>query len=160
MRSIKSSLVGLVLAGILALAPTAAFAHGGGGGGHGGGFGGGGMPGRGFGSRGFHDGFHHHDFRRDHDRSFFGTGIGFDAPSGYLDYPDYGYYGYNTSDYDYSETIVAVQKELAKLGYYNGPIDGTVGPQTETAIRWFQSVDKLPETGQIDDPTLQALRIS
>jgi hypothetical protein len=41
MRSIKGSLVGLVLAGILALAPTAAFAHGGGGGG-GGNFGGGG----------------------------------------------------------------------------------------------------------------------
>ena len=37
MRSIKGSLVGLVLAGILALAPTAAVAHGGGGGGHGGG---------------------------------------------------------------------------------------------------------------------------
>jgi hypothetical protein len=32
MRSIEGSLVGLVLAGILALAPTAAFAHGGGGG--------------------------------------------------------------------------------------------------------------------------------
>jgi len=41
MRLIKGTLVGLVLAGILALAPTAAFAHGGGGGGHGGGFGGG-----------------------------------------------------------------------------------------------------------------------
>jgi hypothetical protein len=41
MRSIKGSLVGLVLAGILALAPTAALAHGGGGGG-GGNFGGGG----------------------------------------------------------------------------------------------------------------------
>jgi hypothetical protein len=37
MRSIKGSLVGLVLAGILALAPTAAFAHGGGGGHFGGG---------------------------------------------------------------------------------------------------------------------------
>ena len=174
MKSIKGSLVGLVLAGILALAPTAAFAHGGGGGGHGGGFGGGGHfgggshfgggghfgGGRAFAGRGFHDGFHHHDFRRDHDRSFFGTGIGFDAQSGYLDYPDYGYYGYNASDYDYSETIVAVQKELAELGYYNGPIDGAVGPQMETAIRWFQSVEKLPVTGQIDDPTLQALRIS
>jgi hypothetical protein len=32
-------------------------------------------------------------------------------------------------------------------------------PQTERAIRWFQSVDKLPVTGQIDDPTLKALRI-
>src|SRR4029077_20535683 len=46
MRSIKGSLAGLVLAGILAIVPTAVFAHGGGGGGfgggHGGGFGGGG----------------------------------------------------------------------------------------------------------------------
>ena len=162
MRSIKGSLVGLVLAGILALAPTAAFAHGGGGGGHGGGFGGGSHfgGGRAFAGRGFHDGFHHHDFRRDHDRFFFGSGFGFYAPSGYLDYPDYGYYGYNASDYDYSETIVAVQQELAELGYYNGPIDGTVGPQTETAIRWFQSVEKLPVTSQIDSATLGALSIS
>ena len=37
MRSIKGSLVGLVLAGSLALAPTAAFARGGAGSGHGGG---------------------------------------------------------------------------------------------------------------------------
>ena len=46
MRSIKGSLVGLVLAGILALAPTAAFAHGGGGGHFGGGGGhfAGGLP--------------------------------------------------------------------------------------------------------------------
>jgi peptidoglycan hydrolase-like protein with peptidoglycan-binding domain len=58
------------------------------------------------------------------------------------------------------ETIVAVQKELAQLGYYHGPIDGLIGPQTERAISWFQSVDKLPVTGQIDDPTLKALRIS
>src|SRR5258708_34419787 len=50
MRLIKGSLVGLVLAGILALAPTAAFAHGGGGGGgHGGGGGGHGGGGGGFG---------------------------------------------------------------------------------------------------------------
>src|SRR6267378_2845850 len=43
MRLMKGSLVGLVLAGTLALAPTAAFAHGGGfGGGGGGHFGGGG----------------------------------------------------------------------------------------------------------------------
>jgi hypothetical protein len=44
MRSIKGSLAGLVLAGILTMIPAAAIAHGGGGGGHGGGGGG-----RGFG---------------------------------------------------------------------------------------------------------------
>jgi hypothetical protein len=60
MRLIKGSLVGLVLAGILALAPTAAFAHGGGGGGHGGGGGGsGGGHGGGFGGgHGFGRGGH------------------------------------------------------------------------------------------------------
>ena len=44
MRSTKGSLFGLILAGMMALGPVAAFAHGGGGGGHGGGghFGGGG----------------------------------------------------------------------------------------------------------------------
>jgi hypothetical protein len=50
MRLIKGSLAGLVLAGILAIVPAAAFAHGGGGGGgggHGGGGGGHGLGGRG-----------------------------------------------------------------------------------------------------------------
>jgi carboxyl-terminal processing protease len=53
-----------------------------------------------------------------------------------------------------------VQQELAKLGYYHSAVDGLIGPQTESAIRWFQSVEKLPVTGQIDDSTLKALRIS
>ena len=51
MISIKSSLAGLVLTGILAMMPAAAFAHGGGGGGGGGHAGGGG--GHGFGGAGF-----------------------------------------------------------------------------------------------------------
>ncbi len=77
-----------------------------------------------------------------------------------------------TNDGDYSDaqaspsevapseqTIVAVQKELAKLGYYHGQIDGLVGPETRKAISWFQSVDKLSITGRIDDRTLKALQI-
>jgi peptidoglycan hydrolase-like protein with peptidoglycan-binding domain len=58
------------------------------------------------------------------------------------------------------ETIAAVQKELARLGYYHGQVDGLIGPQMERAIRWFQSVDKLPVTGQLDESTLKALQIS
>jgi N-acetylmuramoyl-L-alanine amidase len=50
-----------------------------------------------------------------------------------------------------------VQNELSQLGYYHGPIDGLLGPQTAKAVRWFQSVDKLSVTGQIDSPTLKAL---
>jgi peptidoglycan hydrolase-like protein with peptidoglycan-binding domain len=45
---------------------------------------------------------------------------------------------------------MSVQKELAQLGYYHGPIDGITGLATEQATRWFQSVDRLPMTGQID----------
>jgi Putative peptidoglycan binding domain len=210
MRLIKGSLAGLVLAGILALAPTAAFAHGGGGGGgggghggggggHGGGFGGGGghfggggshfagagghfagFAGHSFAGHSFveHQGAHFADgdhFRgRDHFRHdgdfFFGDSFGYGDPYSY-DYPYYGYYDYDNGDYSdgqyaqadvmpSQETIVAVQKELAKLGYYHGPIDGLIGPQTERAIGWFQSVDKLSITGRIDDRTLKALQIS
>ena len=69
-----------------------------------------------------------------------------------------GYYDpYYLATYD--NYIVAVQRALAQLGYYHGPVDGVVGPQTEKAIRWFQSVDRLPVTGEIDSATLRALRI-
>jgi hypothetical protein len=181
MRLIKGSLVGLVLAGILAIAPTAAFAHGGGGGGHGGGggwhgggFGGGGGHFGGFAGHGFaaHEGAHFaaHGWHRGH----YGYGGGYwgwyGDPYSY-DYPYYGYYDYEDGDYSDAQTspsevapsvqtIVAVQKELAKLGYYHGQIDGIVGPETRKAISWFQSVDKLSVSGRIDDPTLKALQIS
>ena len=184
MRFIKGSLVGLVVAGILLLAPTAAFARGGGGGGHFGG-GGGHFAGGGHfpGSAG--QGFAGHNFARfpgarfawhgDHSRH--GEGFFYGGPYwGYYPYygADYPYYG----DYDngyggyvygqaspaevapYQETVVAVQRELTQLGYYHGQVDGLIGPETDAAIRWFQSVDKLPVTGQIDEPTLKALRIS
>jgi hypothetical protein len=191
MRLIKGSLVGLVLAGILALAHNAAFAHGGGGGGHGGGGGGfGGGHGGGFGGGGGHfAGFAGHSFAGHsfaehqgahfarhgdhfrHDRNFFfggpfayGDTYSYDSPYyGYNDYNDGAYYAgqYSPAEARPSqETIVAVQKELAKLGYYHGPIDGLIGPQTERAISWFQSIDQLSVTGQIDDPTLKALQIS
>ena len=55
---------------------------------------------------------------------------------------------------------MSVQKESTQLGYYHGPINGVVGSETEQAVRWFQSVDHLPVTGQIDSATLQALRIT
>ena len=70
---------------------------------------------------------------------------------------------YNAGDHDgqpsvgEGNTIIAVQQELTQLGYYHGPVDGQIGQETEKAIRWFQSVDKLSVTGQIDGPTLKAL---
>jgi Putative peptidoglycan binding domain len=73
---------------------------------------------------------------------------------------DYDYYPDGDTMTRYPNTVVAVQQELAKLGYYHGPIDGIVDPQTDKAISWFQSVDKLTVTGQINGQTLKALQIS
>jgi hypothetical protein len=195
MRSMKRSLVGLILAGILALAPTAAFAHGGGGGGFGGNgghFGGGGghfagfawhsFAGHGFGAHSFaqdqgahfarHEGNFRHGDHFGHERHFFfGDSFWNEYPYYGYDYPYYGYYGDNADDYSDGqsspaevtlpqETIIAVQKELIQLGYYHGHIDGLISPETERAIRWFQSVAKIPVTGRIDSATLRALQIS
>jgi peptidoglycan hydrolase-like protein with peptidoglycan-binding domain len=95
----------------------------------------------------------------------------YDYPYYGFDYPDYGYYDDNAGGYSdgqaspaevtlSQDTIVAVQQELSQLGYYQGPIDGVIGPQTVKAVRLFQSHDNLSVTGQIDSSTLQALRIS
>jgi len=111
MRSIKSLLVGLVLAGILALVPAAAFAHGGGGhfGGGGGHFGGGGghfarFAGHSFAGRSFaqHQGAnfarHEDHFRRER-HGFLGDPFWYDYPYYGYDYPYYGYYDDNAGVY-------------------------------------------------------------
>ena len=166
MRFLTNFLAGLLLTGILALAPATSFAHGGGGGG-GGHFGGG--RGGHFGGGGYHG--HYGDWHHSYDGHY-----------GYYGYPYYGY-GYPYYDYAYpsyddndaydvqpapsevapyesTSLIMSVQKELTQLGYYHGPINGVAGSETEQAVRWFQSVDHLPVTGQIDSATLQALRIT
>ena len=113
--------------------------------------------------QGAHFAGHRDHFRHDGD-FFFGGPFGYGDTYSYDNpYYDGGYYDgqYSPAEVTPSqETIIAVQKELTHLGYYHGQVDGLTGPETESAIRWFQSVDKLPVTGQIDDPTLKALRIS
>jgi hypothetical protein len=159
MRSIKISLVGLVLAGSLAIVPTpAAFAHGGGGGGHFGGGHFGGFVGHGLAPN---EGSHFTPHYSHGGHYWYGDRY-------WYDYPYYGYDDGNYSDAGASpseaapaeQTIIAVQQELAKLGFYHGQIDGLVGPETRQAISWFQSVEKLTVTGRIDEATLNTLQIS
>jgi peptidoglycan hydrolase-like protein with peptidoglycan-binding domain len=59
----------------------------------------------------------------------------------------------------FTSLTMSVQKVLAQLGYYHGPINGIAGSETAHAIRWFQSVDHLPVNGQMDSATIQALRV-
>ncbi|RUR72168.1 glucose-6-phosphate dehydrogenase assembly protein OpcA [Chlorogloeopsis fritschii PCC 9212] len=60
-------------------------------------------------------------------------------------------------------TLVVYEPEetqylLAALGFYNGPIDGILGPQTETALREVQKKYGLTETGTASAETLSLLR--
>jgi glucose-6-phosphate dehydrogenase assembly protein OpcA len=60
-------------------------------------------------------------------------------------------------------TLVVYEPEetqylLAALGFYNGPIDGILGPQMVAALREFQKKHKLPETGAATQETLSILR--
>ena len=50
------------------------------------------------------------------------------------------------------------QQLLAALGYYYGPIDGILGPQTQVALRNVQKKHKLPDTGKATPETLTVLR--
>src|SRR5271157_768633 len=52
----------------------------------------------------------------------------------------------------------AVQAALARRGYYRGPIDGALGPETRNAIRSFQAHQGLPVTGQLDGRLISALQ--
>ena len=51
----------------------------------------------------------------------------------------------------------AVQRQLAKKGYYKGSIDGQFGPASRSALSRFQGEHNIKETGRIDEPTLDAL---
>jgi len=74
-------------------------------------------------------------------------------------YPEYGsdYYGPNHAT---GNSLGAqVQQDLADQGYYQGPIDGIVGPATQAAIVAYQQANGLPVSGVIDTPLLRSLGI-
>ncbi|PYJ22683.1 MAG: hypothetical protein DME99_04780 [Verrucomicrobia bacterium] len=77
---------------------------------------------------------------------------------------DYDYYndpGYDASDQDVNNpTVSAVQSQLAKLGYYRGPIDGTLGDQTEDAMARYEEDHNLSVTGTITAAALQSLGLA
>ncbi len=63
---------------------------------------------------------------------------------------------YDMAPYSQAPSMeVAVQAVLAKQGYYQGPIDGRIGPATSRAIRNYQRDSGLTPTGTIN-PALVA----
>lgn len=83
-------------------------------------------------------------------------------------YEYYNYSPYNDNDESaytgsgqstVNATVSAAQSELAKLGYYNGAVDGTIGDQTEAALARYQQDNDLSVTGTLDSATLQSLGV-
>ena len=82
-------------------------------------------------------------------------------------YPAWGYdpnayYAYDGPIYAYNnlppdQVIANVQTALQEQGYYQGEVDGLLGPQTREAIAGYQRANGLPETAAIDEPTLSSL---
>jgi len=64
-------------------------------------------------------------------------------------------YAYNGLSPD--RVTVNVQEQLARAGYYDGPIDGLLGPMTREAIAAYQADNGLAITSAIDEPTLATL---
>ncbi len=59
---------------------------------------------------------------------------------------------------DKSDQAQAVQMLLRDLGYYRGTTNGTVGPQTRTAIREFQLASGETETGEVGEALFESLK--
>ncbi len=56
-----------------------------------------------------------------------------------------------------SAAVMQLQRELGQLNYYQGPVDGVMGPQTTAAIQDLQRQAGLPQTGQMNAATQAAL---
>lgn len=58
------------------------------------------------------------------------------------------------------QVIADVQAELKHMGYYEGEVDGLVGPLTRKALREYQDDSGLYQTSVIDEPTLESLGLA
>jgi Putative peptidoglycan binding domain len=56
-----------------------------------------------------------------------------------------------------SASVKKLQQELGQLNYYQGPVDGVMGPQTTAAIADLQRQAGLPQTGTMNAATQKAL---
>ena len=113
---------------------------------------------------------HHHDHHwwRHHcvaivffDGGYWGWEGGWWFPAWGYD-PYYSYYAYDGPIYGYDglppdQVVANVQGALQRLGYYQGAIDGVLGPATQEAIENYQRHQGLPVTGGIDHRTLASM---
>lgn len=117
--------------------------------------------------RDYHRQWHDRDWWNSHySRITFVFGAPYYWDSGYW-YPAWGYntgylYPYDGPIYGYGnltpdQVVVNVQAQLQRDGYYDGPVDGVLGPMTRQAIAQFQADHGLAVTSAVDEPTLATL---
>jgi len=118
--------------------------------------------------------WNYHRHYRSHSSVYFNFGLGYPYygygwgdPYGYGAYPyGYGYYTPRYTTYPVNRaytddaTVAAVQRRLARGGYYHGTIDGVIGPGTRTAIRSFERNNGLPVDGVIDGELLRTMGLT
>jgi len=61
-------------------------------------------------------------------------------------------------DMDLIDGVMNVQRALKNGGYYDGKVDGKVGPRTKKAIKVFQRSKKLTADGVVGRKTLERLK--
>jgi|SRR5215469_12462378 len=77
-------------------------------------------------------------------------------------YSPNAYYAWDGPIYAYNhmppdQVIANVQSALQQQGYYQGDVDGLIGPLTRAALVDYQRDHGLYETAAIDQPTLESL---
>ncbi len=89
-------------------------------------------------------------------------------PSTSYGYYPYSYYGGYSGSYSYYQpgygydvaTVAAVQRRLGELGYYQGVVDGVIGPQTRAAIAGFESTHGMVVDGVITTRLLDRIGLA
>jgi hypothetical protein len=80
---------------------------------------------------------------------------GYDPSAEYYAYDAPIYVGHRAEPPD--QVIADVQAELQQMGYYQGEVDGLLGPLTRQALTAYQADQGLIVTAVIDEPTLDSL---
>jgi peptidoglycan hydrolase-like protein with peptidoglycan-binding domain len=63
----------------------------------------------------------------------------------------------STQGYQHGAWVATLQRDLAQLNYYQGPIDGIYGPATTSAVEAFQSANGLTVDGIAGPQTMAAI---
>jgi peptidoglycan hydrolase-like protein with peptidoglycan-binding domain len=56
------------------------------------------------------------------------------------------------------EQVRDLQARLKQIGWFAGPVTGRYGSVTTKSVKGFQAKRRLPETGEVDQRTLDRLR--